>query len=213
MSNDLREYGGHSEWPGGAALSKHQMRRYAFGLEERSSDYTSAIKPMRHLRSLFIVLVATAAPAQGQGRDLAVSALSLEWRQISANILKAAVTTPDSLYGFRPVSTVWSFGELVHHVAQTQLATCASANGTSPATTPSVATDAPKAELVTFRQRSMEVCGPAYQQNLSTNSLGQGELTKRYGALVHNTAHINEHYGNMVTYLRIKGLVPPSSQR
>jgi hypothetical protein len=27
-----------------------------------------------------------------------------------------------------------------------------------------------------------------------------------------NTAHTDEHYGNMVTYLRLKGIVPPSSE-
>ncbi len=39
-------------------------------------------------------------------------------------------------------------------------------------------------------------------------SSGIGEII----ALVHNTAHHNEQYGNLETYLRLKGLVPPSSQ-
>lgn len=73
--------------------------------------------------------------------------------------------------------------------------------------------DASKVDLIAYLQRSMTACGAAYQQNLSTGSLATGETMKRYGALVHNTAHINEHYGNIVTYLRIKGLTPPSSQR
>jgi hypothetical protein len=39
---------------------------------------------------------------------------------------------------------------------------------------------------------------------------GRGNRTK-IGALVYNTSHINEHYGNLVTYLRLNGMVPPSS--
>ena len=39
---------------------------------------------------------------------------------------------------------------------------------------------------------------------------GRGTRTK-IGNLIYNTSHINEHYGNLVTYLRLKGMVPPSS--
>lgn len=168
---------------------------------------------MPHFKPLLFALCVCAAPLQAQGRDLAVSALSLEWRQISANILKAAMMAPDSVYAFRPVETVWSLGELLHHVAQTQFVNCASAAGTQPMSDGAPESDASKVDLIAYLQRSMTACGAAYQQNLSTGSLATGETMKRYGALVHNTAHINEHYGNIVTYLRIKGLTPPSSQR
>jgi uncharacterized damage-inducible protein DinB len=102
---------------------------------------------------------------------------------------------------------------MFHHVAQTQTVNCATASGTQPVSDGAPASDASKADLVAYLQRSMAACSAAYQQNLSSASLGTGETMKRYGALVHNTAHINEHYGNVVTYLRIKGLTPPSSQR
>ena len=39
-----------------------------------------------------------------------------------------------------------------------------------------------------------------------------GQKQNRFWALVMNTSHDDEHYGNLVTYLRINGMVPPSSK-
>jgi hypothetical protein len=37
-------------------------------------------------------------------------------------------------------------------------------------------------------------------------------VQSRLGVLAFNNSHVNEHYGNLVTYMRLKGIVPPSSE-
>jgi hypothetical protein len=44
----------------------------------------------------------------------------------------------------------------------------------------------------------------------SADNGGQPEVL-RVNRLIFNFSHNNEHYGNLVTYMRIKSLVPPSS--
>ena len=66
------------------------------------------------------------------------------------------------------------------------------------------------AELLAELERSMVFCAKAYSQDLSTEG---NDRLMRYGVLAHNTAHNGEHYGNIVTYMRMRGLVPPSSTR
>jgi uncharacterized damage-inducible protein DinB len=42
---------------------------------------------------------------------------------------------------------------------------------------------------------------------------GVNAQASRGSVLVFNTAHNNEHYGNIIVYLRLKGIVPPSTAR
>ena len=60
-----------------------------------------------------------------------------------------------------------------------------------------------KAELSALLDQSIAFCKSAYE---STDAKG-------WGTLINNIAHSNEHYGNLVTYMRLKGLVPPSTER
>ena len=156
---------------------------------------------------------ASTSPAtSAQPRDNAVQAMMMEWRTIASNISKSAELMPDSSYGFRPVATVMTFGELLVHVSFTQYSTCASVMGVPTPADSARKQGAGKAELRRQFDASVTFCNQAYQQNLTAMS-DQREQSRRYFGLAHNTAHINEHYGNMVTYLRILGFVPPSSQR
>lgn len=146
-------------------------------------------------------------------RDAAVDALRQEWSAIVSNIGRAAELMPDSSYSYRPVPTVMSFGELLAHVSSTQFSTCGSALGVSaPADSARPATNS-KSELRQHYVASIAFCQRAYLQNVSAISDRPHEVSRRYFGLVHNTAHVNEHYGNMVTYMRMLGLVPPSSSR
>jgi uncharacterized damage-inducible protein DinB len=42
---------------------------------------------------------------------------------------------------------------------------------------------------------------------------GGGGQAGRGSVLIFNTTHNNEHYGNLVVYMRLKGHVPPSTAR
>jgi len=73
-----------------------------------------------------------------------------------------------------------------------------------------------KAEIVPALKDAFAYCDAAYAQMTDANAaelvrFGGMRITK-LGAMDFNTAHTMEHYGNLVTYMRIKGIVPPSSE-
>ena len=159
---------------------------------------------------------AQAAPASGPAAaNAAVSSVAWAYRSAISSVLRAAQQMPEAEYGFKPTPDVRSFGQLVGHVADAQTMICAGALGeTAPA--PQVErTATTKAALVAGLEASIAVCDRAYQQSdadaLQPMSLF-GQQTTRLGALALNASHDNEHYGNMVTYMRIRGMVPPTSQ-
>ena len=148
-----------------------------------------------------------------QSFDPAVGALRAEWSMNAQVIRQAAELMPEEHYAYRPVETVRSFGQIIGHLIDTQNVLCAAAFG-EPATNepPVEKTASTKAALLMRLQSSMSGCSKAYLQNLVDSTLPRGEQSSRFTALVHNTAHNNEHYGNLATYLRLKGLIPPSTQ-
>lgn len=165
---------------------------------------------------LALATVAFAAPAFAQGTSTGVAAARALWEGNANYIMKSAEQLPEADYSFKPVSTVRSFGEILGHVAGAELMSCAAALGEEPRAEDAVEKAATtKAALIAALKEAAQYCGRAYSMSDAdaaggTKLFGQ-DRTKMY-ALVQNASHIAEHYGNLVTYLRIKGLVPPSSQ-
>lgn len=177
----------------------------------------SGIKLIRHVFALVLVLpevvLAQAGSPPMKSRDPAVAAMWQEWQVIASNISRSAELLPDSSYKFRPAASVMSFGELLAHVSMAQYSLCAnSMRIPTPADSASPG-GATKADLRKHFDASVAFCQQAYRQDLASMSDRPSDQSFRYFVLAHNTAHANEHYGNMVTYLRILGFVPPSSAR
>ena len=167
--------------------------------------------------TLFCVAPAIAQmPNDPPPANFAVSASGSAWKSVSSYLQAAAEQFPDSEYDFKPTPEVRSFGELIGHVAGSQQMFCAAALGDPQPAEDAVEKSAKsKAELVEALKKSSEYCTRAYAQ---TDQQAQGKV-KMFGqemsklnVLVINATHDNEHYGNIVTYMRIKGMVPPSSQ-
>lgn len=136
-----------------------------------------------------------------------------EWSMTADFLQKAVAQMPEAEFNYRPVASVRTFGEIVKHVTATQLVLCRVAMGEGYLTDGIETRSTAKSDIAKELKDSMEYCAKAYSQDL-TKLLGDPSLrTARYSALAHNTAHNGEHYGNIVTYMRMKGLVPPSSQR
>ncbi len=134
----------------------------------------------------------------------------------SGFILRSAESVPDSLYDFKPTPEVRSFGQLIGHVAGAQRVFCAAALGEKAGGEDEIEKSATtKAALVTALRASNAYCERAYAMAPSATS-GMTEVfgmkMSKMKALMMNTTHDNEHYGNIVTYMRLKGMVPPSSQ-
>jgi uncharacterized damage-inducible protein DinB len=171
-------------------------------------------------RSAFILATLFAVPAFAQNTaapsNPAVSGLQMTWGMMTGYITRAAEQMPESDYSYKPVATVRTFGEMIGHVAGAQNMICAAALGDPQKSEDDIEKSAKtKAALVAALKASNEYCAKAYQMSDAATA----GMTKLFGqdrskafALSLNATHVGEHYGNIVTYMRMKGMVPPSSQ-
>jgi uncharacterized damage-inducible protein DinB len=133
---------------------------------------------------------------------------------VKNNLLKAADKMPDDAYDFKPTPEQRSFGGWIAHVADAQTAGCSRVLGTPK--TPGAASKTTKADLVAALKDSFETCDAAYAGLTDANAGDtvqsfRGPMT-RAASLAGNVAHDNECYGTIAVYLRLKGIVPPSSE-
>ena len=175
---------------------------------------------MSRIALLLTLLCAAPLSAQTPGdppaTNFAVAASGNAWNSVANYLQKAAEQFPDSEYDFKPTPEVRSFGELIGHVAGSQQMFCAAALGEpQPAEDAVEKSTKSKADLVAALRKSSEYCKRAYSQ---TDLQAQGKVAmfgqqmSKLDVLMINATHDNEHYGNIVTYMRLKGMVPPSSQ-
>lgn len=132
------------------------------------------------------------------------------------NITKAADKMPEEHFAFKPTPEVRSFGQLVGHVANAQYAFCGAVKGekASPGNIEKEKTT--KADLTAALNAAFAYCDGVYGSMTDDQA---AQMVKFFGgerakiSVLHfNMGHNFEHYGNMVTYMRMKGLVPPSSE-
>ncbi|HEX4771692.1 MAG TPA: DinB family protein [Bryobacteraceae bacterium] len=136
---------------------------------------------------------------------------------VSGEVLAAAEKMPEENYSFKPTLDVRSFGQLVGHVADAQYMFCALASGEPNPMKGIEKTKTSKADLVAALKDAMAYCNNAYAAFTDAQASQMVKFMNFNVAKVTlisiNIAHTDEHYGNMVTYLRLKGIVPPSSER
>jgi uncharacterized damage-inducible protein DinB len=160
---------------------------------------------------------APAGRAPAGGADAGVAALRENWRQVTAHITAAAEELAEADYAYRPVATVRTFGEMIGHVAGAQYMMCAAALGEPARAEDAIEKSAKtKAALVQALKESTAYCARAYAQTAAAASATTqlfGQTQPRFHALTLNAVHNGEHYGNIITYMRMKGMVPPSSRR
>jgi uncharacterized damage-inducible protein DinB len=135
---------------------------------------------------------------------------------ISGAVVRAAEKMPEENYSFKPTPEVRSFGQLVGHVADANYMFCSQAAGEPNPAKNIEKTKTSKADLVAALKDAVAYCNKTFDS--MTDSQGS-QMVKFFNfnlakltLLSLNTAHTDEHYGNMVTYLRIKGIVPPTSE-
>jgi hypothetical protein len=136
---------------------------------------------------------------------------------VKGSLLKAADKMPAEDYSFRTVPQVRTYAEMIAHVADGQLLMCQVVKGektTADAKFPPAKTA--KADLVASLKASFDYCDPIYAS--MTDAAGAAPVTwfrfkmSKLGLLNWNISHDNEMYGIIGAFLRIKGLVPPSSE-
>ena len=170
---------------------------------------------------LAVSMSALALPsrAAAQPANPITQALRSAWTEAKTNVRASADVMPEAKYGFKPVDSVRSYGALLAHIAGAAYEFCGAAKGEKPpyseAEFEKSATT--KAAIVKALDGSIAYCDEVFKglddakaAQMVTGAFG-GAQAARAAALMGNTGHFQEHYGNLVTYLRINGLVPPSS--
>ena len=177
---------------------------------------------MRVTTAVWVVAGAVALGAQsGAGAGQPISdALRGQWDGAKKNIHDSAVDVPEAIYSFKPVDSVRTFGQIVAHTAGANYEFCSAAKGEkSPQAENAFESLATKAAIVKAYDDSVAYCDgvvKALTDKTATDTItmpfGMGKAP-RITALMANIGHLNEHYGNLVTYMRLKGIVPPTSRR
>jgi len=167
-----------------------------------------------------LVAVPTAALAQGSAPAPANPISESEkgvYAMLGGVLIAAAEKMPEESYAFRPSPDVRSFGQLVGHLADSQYYFCSTASGETKPDSDAEKTKTKKADLVAALKEAVGYCSKTY--GAMTDAKGS-EMTKmmnfnlaRLTVLAANFAHNYEHYGNMATYMRIRGIIPPTSEK
>jgi uncharacterized damage-inducible protein DinB len=164
---------------------------------------------------VFAIAMMVAVPASAQGP--ATAALKGQYELVKNNITKSAEKVSEDLYAFKPTPEVRSFGQVLAHIADANYMICGTASGTKGPEGSVEKTKTTKADLQKALADSFAFCDAAWAGLTDARA---AEAVKMFGmeqtrltALSFNTAHDFEHYGNLVTYMRLKNLVPPSSER
>jgi DinB family protein len=169
----------------------------------------------RNYTLLFAAAITGACALQAHAAD----PLSTEARQayngIKNNLIKMAEKVPDDVYSFKATPEIRTFGQLVAHVADAQMGACSGVNGGMKSL--GAASKTSKADLVAALKESSAECDKAFEALTDTTATQmiktrRGERTK-LGTLYSVIGHDNEEYGYMAVYLRLKSIVPPSSER
>ena len=172
---------------------------------------------MRFTRSLCfgILAVAMAAPSFAQTNP-ATAAAKAQFGMISGVLNRTADKVPENLYAFKATPEVRSIGQLIGHIADSQFSMCAAAAGEKAPQSGIEKSKTSKADLAKALADSSVYChqiidGMNDQKGMEVIKFFTGP-TPRLFVLAFNVAHSYEHYGNLVTYLRLNKIVPPSSE-
>lgn len=165
-----------------------------------------------------VALSTSVVPAAAQTKALAEGLASMS-AGVAQNVVEAAEAMPAEHYAFQPApdKTVRSFAGFVGHLANANYSYCSRVKGEANPNKEDFEKVADKTKLVAAIKAATAYCAPVYQAQTDA-SLGEmiamGRTQQPKGQiLVQNISHNNEHYGNLVTYMRLKGLVPPSTAR
>jgi uncharacterized damage-inducible protein DinB len=167
------------------------------------------------------VLAQEPAPAHAQAPAASANPISSSQNRmyvlLSGVVVSAAEKMPEENYSFKPTPDVRSFGQLVGHLADSQYFFCSQAAGETKPSGEVEKNKTTKADLVAALKEAVAYCTKV---NAAMTDAKGSETTKlmnfdfaKLTVLAANIAHDYEHYGNMATYMRIKGIVPPTSEK
>ena len=170
---------------------------------------------MPHKRKMAIVygaFLVSCLTAMGQESTFVAEAKT-DYAAIKNNLIRASEKMSEDGYSFQPTPSVRTFSALVAHVTEVQFWVCGTLMGS---TSKPAEPGKTKPDLVAALKASFATCDAAYDSVTAANQsqiAGTGLMKRsRLAVLFLNNEHNNETYGAMSLYLRLKGIVPPSSE-
>ena len=185
------------------------------------SPHHRGMKLTLTLTALFaaIAVHAAAQSAPPPGRKLTLANEMIRgYTQIQRDLLEAAELMPDADYGFKPTPETRPFGQLIAHVALSQFGFCSFLQGgPSPKAAEKDETPRSKAVLIALLKESAAFCSPLVT-TMTDEGMVQlikaGPIEGARGLVpIGLVVHGNEVYGTIAVYLRLKGIVPPTTAR
>lgn len=146
-------------------------------------------------------------------QNAALAGMHREYTNTKNAVMKAANKAPEEILSFRPTPEVFTLRRMFLHIAGAGYNICSSAAG-KPGTAPKVdvTKEAPKAEVLDTLTKAFAYCDAVFANSTDASlaesvPAGNGSREKSYH-FSHLIGHTNLHYGNIVTYMRIKGMSP-----
>ncbi|HEX4277946.1 MAG TPA: DinB family protein [Bryobacteraceae bacterium] len=172
------------------------------------------------MKRLLLVMLTVIPFVRAQTPGALVSEAKFPWTVVRDNLLKMAQKMPAANYGFKPSPEIESFGQRVAHIAGANLRICEGIQGRDrPFPRPNAAS---KEDLIALLKQSATACDAVFDS--LSDSAALEKISSRLGGpfppqptrtklstLYNMIRHSNEMYGYMCVYLRLKGIVPPSS--
>ena len=162
----------------------------------------------------------TTSPAKAQagaaaGTDATIASVKGLYENIKSFITRAAAQVPEDKYSYAPTKGVRTMGQLFGHIANSSAMFCGTASGMAMPLAGDAEKLTSKADLQKALAQGFAACDHGFQMITAANANEGvklfGQAHTRIGAMAFNNAHNYEHYGNLVTYMRMNGMVPPSS--
>jgi uncharacterized damage-inducible protein DinB len=164
----------------------------------------------------FALLAGVATAADAPANPLLASS-SAFYGQLKDIVLRSADKMAEADYSFRPTPEVRTYGGVLAHIADAQFLLCGIASDGKMVMKGYEKTAKTKAEIVAALKAGFAACDAVYARLTDADAAGMvswfGQQRTKLSVLDFNTAHGFEHYGNLVTYMRMKGIVPPSSEK
>lgn len=167
------------------------------------------------MNRLTLLLAATSllgvAGLQAQTTNPVIGEMKRYYTQYKGFWTKVAASMPEENYNYKPVPEIRSFAEMIAHVADHQTGFCSSVTG--PRKQGDAATKKTKADLIAALAASYVECDKAWDSITDANAAEMVGQRSKLGTLIVDVAHSEEEYGYISVYFRLKGMVPPSSDR
>ena len=172
---------------------------------------------MLALVGLLSITVVAQSPAKKSTLSPSQAVLA-SWNDIGRKLIAMAEDFAEDKYDFKPAPSQRSFAEQLLHVAGSNDFFTQVAQGQKPTDDESRAHYSTKAAVVTYLKKSF-ADGAALIQTKGDTGMAQTAVDAESGQIVQLTdlaygliEHSGEHYGQLVVYYRVAGLVPPESR-